>query len=432
VKRAYILAVLAAGGLAAQPPLNPPPPFPDIRDLNFVRFTLERTECFGSCPVYNVEIRGDGMVNYTGKMYVAVPGEHTSRISQDAVKDLLDRFRQAGFFGFDPEYRSFVSDLPSNTLTLEAGDLRFSVTNYGGPRGLVELERAVDLAAGTEKWVRGNAETVAALKDEGWELQSEESGRIFVRIAAQGDVAAVKAWIDAGAPLDGEDERHRTALSVAALRANHELMKLLLESGVSKENPAAKASAVVNAAGVGDLETVRALLAYGADPNLQRPFTALIAAASSGSPEVVAEILKHQPDLNARDNMGRTALRVVGEAGLTSAPQDLARVTELLLAAGADPNAADNFGNTPLHGAADERSAKALINAGANVNAQNRQGETPLMTTVDEDVARVLVEAGADLSLRTRDGKTAIDIARRNALSEKVAILEAAAGARGK
>ncbi len=401
--------------------------FPDVTPTSAIRFVLERKPCFGSCPVYRIEISGDGEVLYTGERYVAIPGPHSDHVPAEAVQGLIERFRKADFFELEPEYRSEISDLATNVVSLMIDGRRQTVTEYGGPQAVAELERAVDRAAGDEKWVRGNAQTVPFLKAEGWDFQTPENGIAVVRVASIGSVDALRDLIAAGAPVNAEDEQHRTALAAAALRANHEALALLIQAGASANDARAKASAVVNAAGVGDAEGVRMLLAYGADPNLQRPFTALIAAASSGSPDVVEEILKHKPDLNARDAMGRTAIRVVGEAGLTSSMQDLARVTEMLVAAGADVNIADNAGNTPLHGAGDERSAKAMIAGGANVNARNRMGETPLMTTVDEAVTRVLLDAGADATLKNVSGRTAFDYALRDELTEKAAILEAAA-----
>jgi ankyrin repeat protein len=400
-------------------------PFPEVQDLNSVQITLERGRCFGSCPVYKLEIRGDGTVNYNGTMFVAVAGPHTAHISQEAVKSLIAQFKQADFYNFDPEYHAWISDLPTQTISISIDGQKMTVVNYGGPQELSILERAIDRTAGVAKWVRGNTETVASLVREEYDFKDLEAGKLAVRVAAQGDIAALKALIDAGVPLDVEDDQHRTALAVAALRANHEAISLLVKAKASANNPRAKAAALVNAAGVGDLETVKMMLEYGADVNLQKPFTALIAASSSGSAEVVEEILKHQPELNSRDLQGRTAIRVVGEAGLASGQQNLALVTELLIAAGADVNAADNFGTTALHGAADERSAKALIAAGAKVNAQNRMGETPLMTTVDDGVAKALLTAGADVTLKNADGLTALDIARRNELRERAAMIEA-------
>ncbi len=60
---------------------------------------------------------------------------------------------------------------------------------------------------------------------------------------------------------------------------------------------------------------------------------------------------------------------------------DITEVVKLLLAAGADVNAGDVMGMTPLHHAVSEGcldDVKLLIGAGADVNARDRNGVTPL------------------------------------------------------
>jgi len=86
-----------------------------------------------------------------------------------------------------------------------------------------------------------------------------------------------------------------------------------------------------------------------------------------------------------------------------------------LLAEGADPNAANRFGVTPLHEAATVGNAemlKAMLEAGGNANASFGEGETVLMTAAragNADSVRVLLAHGADVDAAERwHGQTAL------------------------
>jgi len=53
---------------------------PDTTQIDAI--TLERTSCFGTCPVYKVSVRRDGSVAYDGKQFVRVTGHRTHKIPE--------------------------------------------------------------------------------------------------------------------------------------------------------------------------------------------------------------------------------------------------------------------------------------------------------------------------------------------------------------
>ena len=61
-----------------------------------VAITLERTACFGTCPVYQVSIFEDGTVMYNGENFVDVTGEQTSSIDPETVELMVNAFVEAG------------------------------------------------------------------------------------------------------------------------------------------------------------------------------------------------------------------------------------------------------------------------------------------------------------------------------------------------
>lgn len=84
----------------------------------------------------------------------------------------------------------------------------------------------------------------------------------------------------------------------------------------------------------------------------------------------------------------------------------------------ANPNAKNTNGTTALMAAAehtkDARVIRALVEAGADVNARNRKGNTPLIFAAmrnNPEAVRILYEAGADIDAVNSEGKKAADYA---------------------
>ena len=74
------------------------------------------------------------------------------------------------------------------------------------------------------------------------------------------------------------------------------------------------------------------------------------------------------------------------------------------------------FNNTELHDLASfghTNEAQVLITKGADVNAKNDRGETPLHWAVryrKEETAELLITNGADVHAKNKEGKTPLDI----------------------
>jgi len=87
-------------------------------------------------------------------------------------------------------------------------------------------------------------------------------------------------------------------------------------------------------------------------------------------------ILGYHPDLEVRDPTDATAIFAIGDSQ-GDREDDRLECLRLLTAAGANVNARDNDGNTPLHKTYLTVVAKELLKDGADVNARNNNGEPP-------------------------------------------------------
>lgn len=125
--------------------------------------TLERTACFGSCPVYGLSVSVTGKVSYEGKAHVRRLGAASSQIPRQRVDALLTELEKAGYFSFASRYTSaeptcgrYSTDSPSViTTAMLRGRIQRIEHDYGcggAPGALVVLERRIDEVLGSGQW----------------------------------------------------------------------------------------------------------------------------------------------------------------------------------------------------------------------------------------------------------------------------------------
>lgn len=116
-------------------------------------------------------------------------------------------------------------------------------------------------------------------------------------------------------------------------------------------------------------------------------------------------------DVNAKDKEGRTPLMHVRDYEANSW-RDWENDTEFyartLIAAGADVNAKDKHGMTPLMYANDANTVRLLIDAGADVNAKDSHGRTAPMLAADEEALQTLLYFNADAGAQDNEGQSVL------------------------
>jgi hypothetical protein len=111
--------------------------------------------------------------------------------------------------------------------------------------------------------------------------------------------------------------------------------------------------------------------------------TALHFAAAAYRPELIRRLLERGADVDARNRRGATPLHYAAVGNPQSPrwnPEAQAGAVAALIAAGANPNAVDRSGATPLHRAVRTRCAaavRALLAGGADTSLVTKNGSTP-------------------------------------------------------
>lgn len=300
--------------------------------------------------------------------------------------------------------------------------------------------------------------------------------------ALTGDVDGVQAALAQGTDVNAVVNRDLTALSIAVEKRNFRLVRLLVEAGAdvnlgeaSKRSAMQKAfesedqnlirylqqhggnrlavggkgaSKLLEAVEKEDLEAVRELIAKGASPNLitkdeqtvlyrtifevSTDYYKEVEPKNRTAMQIARMLLDHGARLDVRDRHGATPL-------VHAIYLDNVWMVRLFLERGADPNAGDNYGTSPVFIALTQRffdteMAALLLEHGADINLPDSRGRTPLILAAEHDrspnTLTWLLKHGAQVNVLDASGQTALDKLGDNHWDEKKRKVLLAAGAK--
>lgn len=159
------LALMLAACSVAAPQATPTPTVAPTPTPNYstLVITLERTVCFGFCPVYTLKVYGDGRVEYEGNQHVAVEGSQTATLTPEQVQELVAAYQAADYFNLKDDYTAPVTDLPSTITSVTIDGQTKVITNYGGcmefenaekaPQALCDFETKIDSLTNSAQWI---------------------------------------------------------------------------------------------------------------------------------------------------------------------------------------------------------------------------------------------------------------------------------------
>jgi ankyrin repeat protein len=249
--------------------------------------------------------------------------------------------------------------------------------------------------------------------------------------ARQGCLDCAKILLKSGAEVNAADPNNISPLLMATINGHYDVAAFLLDRGADP-NIADETGRTALYAAV-DMHTMPA--SNRPSPNeIENNLTSmdLIQALLARGANVNAQLKKLQPYRTKLDRGDDTMLGAGTTPILRAAKAGDAAAIEALLAKGSDPKIPTKFGITPLMAAAglgtkEEdttarkkteaeaiSSIKLCLDAGADVNAADNQGQTALHGAAQkgwDQVVQFLVDHGAKLDVKDKKGRTPLDAA---------------------
>ena len=259
--------------------------------------------------------------------------------------------------------------------------------------------------------------------------------------ASEGNVGRVKRLLTARPDLEASDSDGCTSLIRAAGKGHAQVVSALISGGANVDAASSNGTTALGAAVMGDhAGVVQTLVDKGVSPDQRQRHgvTPLMLASARWNGPMTGLLLRCGADATARDDSEGTPIcaavqNALGKSGVESGVVTLRH----LLKAGADVNAANDEGQTPLMLLLGVRSkqdvrvseqglaqlATVLIEAGARVDQQDLSGWSALHAAAAHgfaNVARLLMDTGCSRRVRDMNGLSPVDLAMNNAHEELV------------
>ena len=153
---AFVALVACAGSHPAPPPISNTGGTPT--GGHELLASIERTACFGWCPIYKLTVFRDGSVLYEGEDYVKIKGKATGQLAPEQVSALDDLFQKNGYLALHDKYTDYsVTDMPSVNTSYSSGGKTKKIEHYLGdehaPKELGAVEDGIDKIVHVEQWI---------------------------------------------------------------------------------------------------------------------------------------------------------------------------------------------------------------------------------------------------------------------------------------
>ena len=323
------------------------------------------------------------------------------------------------------EVAKLLIEAGANVSPLNSGTFR-ALSDLAAKYGLFDVLQILDKLDVFEDFRLINGDTIltSAVRRMDFELVSHllrngvnvntknEDGNsaLHLLFRKQTSMEMFKLLLSFGADINALNNRFESPLLCAIDCEEEKIISLLLELDCAVNTEAPLGESPLSLAVIkGQHKLTEALLQCDADVNQKcgrDEHTALHAAVHGHFLNGIAQLLvQHGADLEAKDRLGETPL-------FKAATKN--KLAEFFLKCGSTANTKNKFGETPLMKALEQSAAsivRTLLEHGASINATDQHRVYPLLHCVrfiDVEICELLLEYGCDVNITDDNGETAL------------------------
>ncbi|MEK7950092.1 DUF6438 domain-containing protein [Luteolibacter sp. Y139] len=128
--------------------------FPEGHPTYYQSISLERTACYGTCPVYTVILHRDGRAEYKPRAHLAQQGDFEGEINSYEFERLSYLLEKNGFERMNGSYKAGFTDAATCIVTASSSSGAKKVSDYGGagPINLWVIQQLIDGIRARTDW----------------------------------------------------------------------------------------------------------------------------------------------------------------------------------------------------------------------------------------------------------------------------------------
>jgi len=117
---------------------------------------IERTACFGTCPIFVMNINNKGDVDYNGVKFVKNEGQFAKKLPNATFKTIVEQVQNSKVWELKESYdNQGISDLPSLVFSCTLGGKQKKILcRYGCPAEITTLVRSIEGLVGEEGYTK--------------------------------------------------------------------------------------------------------------------------------------------------------------------------------------------------------------------------------------------------------------------------------------